>query len=268
MGKFRLRKRRQRHVAGEAIPVRSMIPNLVTFMAAASGITSIRFSCNENWRAAVLFILLAALCDGLDGRVARMLRATSKLGAELDSLSDFVSFGVAPGMLVYFWMMQEVYASTAAYAFRGCFWALALFYALCCAFRLARFNIMLEMPTQPYWKHFFMGLPAPGGAGLVVMPIIWELHSKSTLSGTPWYGAASLLVCGLLLACRLPTPSLKHIRIPANRMIPVLLAVMLLFGMLFAEFWGTLFYIGMAYYAAVPVCSIVFCRLKKACEKK
>jgi len=264
MGKFRFRKRKHKQHVEREIPIRTMIPNLVTFMAAASGVTSIRYSCQGHWRTAVLAILVACVLDGLDGRVARMLRATSKLGAELDSLSDFVSFGVAPAILVYFWVMEVVTPESAAYPFRGLFWALALFHAMCCAFRLARFNIMIEDgPKQPYWKHFFMGLPAPGGAGIVMTPAIWQLHTESNALQSPWIGGAMLLLCGILMASRCPTISIKHLRVPAKYMVPVLLTVMLVIGMLVSQFWMTLGLLGILYLLSVPVCGVIFLRMRK-----
>lgn len=267
MGKFRFRKRKQKSRAPREIPVRAMIPNLVTLMAAASGVTSIRFSCQSHWRSAVIAIIVACVLDGLDGRVARMLRATSKLGAELDSLADFVSFGVAPAILVYFWIMDVVQPASAAYPFRGVFWALALFYAMCCAFRLARFNIMLEDgPTQPYWKHFFMGLPSPGGAGLVMTPIIWQLHTGSDLLQSPWIGCSMLAICGTFMACRWPTLSAKSLRVPAKRMVPVLLFVMFVIGMMVSQFWLTLGVIGILYLVSIPVCAYIFARMKHRYE--
>jgi CDP-diacylglycerol--serine O-phosphatidyltransferase len=267
MAKFRFRKRKQKQRVERLIPIRAMIPNLVTFMAAASGITSIRYSCHAQWDLAVIAILVACVLDGLDGRVARMLRATSKFGAELDSLSDFVSFGVAPAMLIYFWIMQVVPAGSAAYPFRGVFWALALFHALCGAFRLARFNIMIEDgPKQPYWKHFFMGLPAPGGAGLVMLPVVWQLHTESTVFQTPWVGGAMLLICGVLMASRWPTISAKSLRVPAKFMVPVLLFVLFVIGMLVSQFWPTLGVIGILYLLSVPVSGLVFLKMRKQYE--
>lgn len=264
MGKFRFRKRKQKQRVAREIPIRTMIPNLVTLMAAASGVTSIRYSCQGDWRMAVIAIIVACVLDGLDGRVARMLRATSKLGAELDSLADFVSFGVAPAILVYFWVMKVVTPESAAYPFRGLFWALALFHAMCGAFRLARFNIMIDDgPTQPYWRHFFMGLPAPGGAGLLLTPAIWQLHTESDVFQSPWIGGAMLLLCGVLMASRFPTISLKHLRIPAKYMVPVLLLVMLVIAMLVSQFWMTLGVIGVLYLISVPVCGVIFMRMRK-----
>jgi len=267
MGKIRFRKRKQKQHVRREIPIRTMIPNLVTLMAAASGVTSIRFSSQGNWRTAVIAILIACVLDGLDGRVARMLRATSKLGAELDSLSDFVSFGVAPALLVYFWVMKVVTPESAAYPFRGLFWALALFYAMCSAFRLARFNIMIEDgPTQPYWKHFFMGIPAPGGAGLVLTPAIWQIHTESDLLQTPWVGCAMLFIIGVLMASRFPTISLKSLRVPAKRMVPVLLFVMFVIGMLVSQFWLTLGVIGILYFFSVPITGYIFLRMRRRYE--
>ncbi len=264
MGKFRLRKRKQKPRIQREIPIRTMIPNLMTLLAAASGVTSIRYSCQEHWRSAVIAIIIACMLDGLDGRVARLLRVTSKLGAQLDSLADFVSFGVAPALLVYFWMMQVAPPESTAYAFRGLFWALALFHAMCCAFRLARFNIMLDDgPTQPYWKHFFMGLPAPGGAGILLTPVIWQLHTESAAIQSPWIGCAMLMICGILMACRAPTISAKHLRVPAKRMVPVLLFVMFVIGMLVSQFWLTLGVIGILYFASIPFCGFWYLKLRR-----
>ncbi len=244
-----------------------MVPNMVTMMAAASGVTSIRYSCQGQWRFAVIAIFIACVLDGLDGRVARMLRATSRLGAELDSLADFVSFGVAPAILVYFWIMDVVTASSRAYPFRGMFWALALFFAMCAAFRLARFNIMTETgPTQPYWKHFFMGLPAPGGAGLVITPVIWQLHAGADMPQVPWLGSLMLLICGVLMACRWPTVSIKSLRVPASRMLPFLLLVMFVIGMLISQFWLTLGVIGILYFMSIPFSGYAFIRMRRRYE--
>ena len=269
MGKFRFRKRKQKQHVAREIPIRTMLPNLVTFMAAASGITSIRYSCQNEWSLAVIAILVACVLDGLDGRVARMLRATSKFGEELDSLSDFVSFGVAPAILVYYWIMAVVTPASAAYPFRGVFWALALFHALCCGFRLARFNIMIEAgPKPPYWKHFFMGLPAPGGAGIVISPIVWQLHTESNVLQSPWVGGAMLLTCGVLMASRCPTISVKHLRVPAKYMVPFLLFVMFVIGMLVSQFWMTLGVMGILYLLTVPVCGVVFLRMRRRHDAK
>ena len=139
------RRHNSLHFSSRSLPLRNLVPNLATGMAAACGITSIRFSSAGHWTLAVVFILIACLFDGIDGRLARLLGATSRLGAELDSLSDFVCFGVAPALLLYFWADADALARPLS----NLLWALSLFYARCGAFRLARFNIMLDEAVSP-----------------------------------------------------------------------------------------------------------------------
>lgn len=251
------------------LPVRAMIPNLVTLMAAASGITSIRFSCQGQWRLAVIAITIACFLDGLDGRMARMLKVTSKLGEQLDSLSDFVSFGVAPAIFTYFWIMEVLPEGSPLHRIRGVFWAFALFYALCCAFRLARFNIMIDDgPTQPYWKHFFVGLPSPGAAGLVLTPAILDLHFESAFLQSPWVGSAMLLLCGILMASRAPTLSMKKLHISTRFQIPVALFVIFVIGMLVSHTWITLGTIGICYIVSIPICGLLFMRMRSSYDKR
>ena len=258
------RRRRRKHHARHPVPMRNLVPNLATGMAAACGITSIRFSCTGHYILAIVFILLACMLEGVDGRLARLLGATSRLGAELDSLSDFVCFGVAPALLLYFWAVPPDAAASVALPIQRLVWAFALFYALCGAFRLARFNTMLDEPTRACWKHFFMGLPAPGGAGLCMMPILWELafmDEGQALPGRIWFAVGSLFVCGALLACRFPTPSIKKVHITRGWLVPFLLFVGLTIAFLVAMFWKTLCVIGILYYLSIPVCGLVFLRL-------
>lgn len=271
MSRFRIRgrkKQKKEQSLRHAVPLRMMVPNMLTFLAAAFGISAIRYACLGRWKASVVSILIAAMFDGVDGRVARLLSATSKLGAELDSLSDFVSFGVAPAILMYLWFIPVVTQGTVFYPVRGLFWGIALFYALCCGFRLARFNIMIEEgPTQPYWKHFFMGLPAPGGAGLVILPVICSFIFGDVCR-SPLLGAASLLTCGVLMASRFPTISAKKIRVPRSWMMPVLLLVLFTIGMLISQFWLTLSCIGVVYYLTIPLGGYCFHRLKKRAQPR
>jgi len=270
MSKLRFRKKKSKQQrTPRQLPLRAMIPNLVTLMAAASGITSIRFSCQGQWRLAVIAITIACFLDFLDGRMARMLKVTSKLGEQLDSLSDFVGFGVAPAIFTYFWIMEVLPEGSPLYRIRGIFWAFALFYALCCAFRLARFNIMIDDgPTQPYWKHFFVGLPSPGAAGLVLTPAILDLHFESAILQSPWIGSAMLLLCGILMASRAPTISLKKLHISTRFQIPVALIIIFVIGMLVAHTWITLGAIGICYIVSIPICGIVFLRMRSANEKR
>ncbi|MGN1063358.1 MAG: CDP-alcohol phosphatidyltransferase family protein, partial [Alphaproteobacteria bacterium] len=168
------------------LKLRQLFPNAITMTALGFGVSSLNMAFWGHWKMAVLFIALSALFDFLDGGVARLLGVESKFGAQLDSLSDFVSFGVAPGFLMYQWtidqtarievLMNNAYRSDAV----GMYWGFALFLAMCMAMRLARFNTMLDSnKTQPdYWKHFFMGVPAPAGAGLALLPLVLWLATN------------------------------------------------------------------------------------------
>ena len=147
-----------------SLPFRKIAPNIVTMLALCAGVTSIRYSIAENWAMAVICIFLAAFFDGLDGRVARMLKGSTKFGAELDSLSDFVSFGVAPAILMFQWTLFDLPKFG---------WFFCLLFAIGMSMRLARFNTMLDEDPQPeYWHHFFVGVPAPAAAALAIMPIM------------------------------------------------------------------------------------------------
>ena len=145
-----------------------LIPNMLTVMALCAGLTSIRYTLDQRWELAAIAIVVAAVLDGLDGRIARLLDGASKFGAELDSLSDFISFGVAPALLLYYWCMRGV---------GGIGWVLTMLLAVCCALRLARFNTKLDNTDLPAWtSRFFTGVPAPAGAGLALLPIFATLE--------------------------------------------------------------------------------------------
>src|SRR6201990_2038561 len=149
------------------IPVRTLVPNLITLLALCAGLTAIRLALEDKLEWAVAAIVFAALLDGIDGRVARMLKGTSRFGAELDSLADFVNFGVAPALILYFWGLQDL-------GHAG--WIAAMVFAICCGLRLARFNVMIDDPTRPAWAgSYFTGMPAPGGAITVLLPIYVSL---------------------------------------------------------------------------------------------
>ena len=249
--------------------LRPMFPNMVTMSALASGLTSIQFAFWGNWKAAVLFIALAAICDGLDGRIARLLGVSSKLGAELDSLSDLVCFGVAPGFLLYRWTMvaDAVVLGEKAREAIGVPWALALFLALCCAFRLARFNTMLDEKQPPYWTHFFTGLPAPGGAYMALFPLIFNLWTGAEFLRNPWIVGFFLLFSGFLMASRVPTPCFKKIHFPkidADEVsiisIGMILCLCCLFVLLWYNIWSVLSVVGIIYLIMLPLGVVYFVR--------
>ena len=236
------------------LPLNRIAPNLVTLFALSSGVTSIRFAMEGKFEFAVFSILLASLFDALDGRVARLLRGTSDFGAELDSLSDVVCFGVAPGLLMYFWAL----GTTSPVG-----WIFALLVPICCALRLARFNVMLDEAPQPsYWKHFFVGLPAPGGAYVALVPIMLYFHSGCSCFRSGPFVEAFLFISAFLMASRLPTISLKHFRIPVRFVVPLLALGGFYAGALVYKPWLTASVTFILYLLSVPVCSYIFLKLK------
>ena len=277
MSRFRLRGRRRRPRVDRPVrvPLRAIVPNLVTSLAACAGITSISLSSEGRFMPALWALLVACICDGIDGRLARLLNASSKLGAELDSLADFVNFGVAPAMFMYFWMTGgpdhtladgTVVARPFIRIVLGC----ALYYAMCDCFRLARFNTMLEQETAPYWKHFFTGVPAPGGCWMVLTPAVLSLAldakglhpALATFLQNPWTGVFTLLFVGSLMASRLPTISLKHLHVPRGAMPFVLAALLLLVAFLASNFWLTVGVVGVGYVFTVPISAVMFLRAR------
>ena len=272
MSKFRMRgKHRHHEPRPDRIPLRAIVPNLVTSLAACAGITSISFSSEGRWLPALWALLVAVICDGMDGRIARLLNASSKLGAELDSLADFVNFGVAPAMFMYFWFTGgpthmidgEPVNPTLIRVVLGC----ALYYAMCDCFRLARFNTMLEQETAPYWKHFFTGVPAPGGCWMVLTPAMIALALGLKWSPSPYLGIFMLLFVGSLMASRLPTISLKHLHVP-KVWLPFVLAGLLLFvALLVSNFWLTLGVAGVGYILTIPLTGWVFLRGRERYER-
>ena len=273
MSRFRMRGKARR-LAGprpDRIPLRAIVPNLITSMAACAGITSISFSSEGRWLPALWALLVAVICDGMDGRVARLLNASSKLGAELDSLADFVNFGVAPAMFMYFWFTGgpthmidgEPVNPTLIRVVLAC----ALYYAMCDCFRLARFNTMLEQETAPYWKHFFTGVPAPGGCWMVLTPAMIALALGLKWSPSPYLGIFMLLFIGSLMASRLPTISLKHLHVPKAWMPFVLAGLLLLVALLVSNFWLTLGAVGIGYILTIPLTGWIFVRVRARYER-
>lgn len=278
MGRFRFRGRKNGGNAskecGSSVPLKALVPNLITSIAACAGITSISLSSEGRFGYALVALLIACVCDGMDGRVARLLNASSKLGAELDSLADFVNFGVAPAMFMYFWItggpMHDGCSTVMVRATLAC----ALFYAMCDCFRLARFNTMLEQETLPYWKHFFTGVPAPGGCWMVLTPYLL-LHSLKVKErwpqiydfvSHPYFGMAMLLFVGVLMASRIPTVSLKAIRVKKSSQMPVIALGLFIVGCLFFNLWLTLGVIGALYILTVPLAALLFVKAKKNYE--
>ena len=206
------------------IPVRTLLPNLITLLALCAGLTAMRLAVEGKLEWAVAAIVFAALLDGIDGRVARMLKGTSRFGAELDSLADFVNFGVAPALILYFWGLQEL---------GNAGWIAAMVFAICAGLRLARFNVMIDDPNRPAWTaNFFTGMPAPGGAITVLLPIyVYFLFGVPRLAPVTFLYT---LAIAFLMVSRIPVFSGKRVgkRVAPEMVLPVFVCVVLFFALL------------------------------------
>jgi CDP-diacylglycerol--serine O-phosphatidyltransferase len=227
----------------KAIPVRTLLPNLITLLALCAGLTAIRLAVENKLELAMAAIVFAALLDGIDGRIARLLKGTSRFGAELDSLADFVNFGVAPALILYFWGLHEL---------KSAGWIAALVFAICAGLRLARFNVMIDDPNKPAWaEKFFTGIPAPAGAITVLLPIYLYFLGVSNGLVTVWLTFFYTLAIALLMVSRLPVFSGKRVgkRVPPDLVLAVFVVVVLFFALLISYPWevltiGTLAYLG------------------------
>jgi CDP-diacylglycerol---serine O-phosphatidyltransferase len=243
----------------QELPFNRLVPNVLTLLALCAGMTAIRFALNGNFQAAVYAIIVAGILDGLDGRVARLLKVTSSFGAELDSLSDFISFGVAPALVLYLWTMS---------ALHGFGWAIVLFYAVCCALRLARFNTQLNAEPAPHLAGFFTGVPAPAGAGLVLMPMFVGFEWGDWIVRSPYLNAVWIAGSAALMISTLPTFSLKKFSIPHRFVVPTLLCIGLLAAFATTAPWPTLTLVGFLYLGSIPLTIRAAAPLRQAAKAK
>jgi CDP-diacylglycerol---serine O-phosphatidyltransferase len=257
--RMRVRRPRMRVRPLSGFSVNRLVPNVLTLLALCAGMTAIRFAMIGNFQAAVYAIIAAGIFDGLDGRIARLLKATSRFGAELDSLSDFVSFGVAPAAVLYLWTMS---------ALHGIGWAIVLFFAVCCALRLARFNTELGAEPPPYAAGFFTGVPAPAGAGLAIMPMFVSFAWGDFPARSPYLDAVWISGVALLMVSTIPTVSLKRFRLPHHLVIPTLLGIGVLTGLVTTVPWLTLTGVGIVYIASMPLTVRAYRRLRRAAETR
>jgi CDP-diacylglycerol--serine O-phosphatidyltransferase len=240
------------------LPINRIIPSVLTILALCAGLTAIRFGLQERWEAAVIAILVAAIFDGLDGRIARMLGQSSKFGAELDSLSDIVCFGVAPAVLVFFWSLHDA---------GGVGWAVVMLFAVCCALRLARFNSRLEKPDRPVWAgRFFTGVSAPAAAGMALLPMFLSLGFQSSIFRSPAITGLVLVAVAGLMVSQVPTFSLKSDRIPQRYVLPILLAVGLTAGFFASAPWLTMAAVCILYIGSIPFSFRLYRRLRAASQ--
>src|ERR1051326_3572397 len=206
--RVRMRRPRVRVRRLSSFSVNRMIPNVLTLLALCAGMTAVRFAVAGEFQEACYSIIAAGIFDGLDGRMARLLKSTSSFGAELDSLSDFVSFGVAPAAVLYLWTMSALHSIG---------WAIVLFFAVCCALRLARFNTQLSAEPPPWAAGFFTGAPAPAGAGLLMLPMFVSFEWGDWIARSPYLNAVWISGVALMMISTVPTVSLKRIRIQIGR---------------------------------------------------
>ena len=232
-------RRRQRPTAQT---FNRLVPNIITVGALCAGLTAVRFAIAGKWEFAAIAILVAAVLDALDGTIARLLKAASDFGAELDSLSDVVAFGVAPGLIIYFWSLSTI---------GGFGWAAALFFAVCCALRLARFNSTLE--TRPAYAYkFFTGVPAPAGALLALLPLVTSQEFGAGFFSHPAVTGPWIVAVALLMVSQIPTYSLKRLRVPQRMVLPMLVLIALLAAGIAGAPWLTLMIVSLVYLGSFP----------------
>ena len=208
------------------IPVRTLAPNVITLLAMCAGLTAIRMAFENRYVLALAAIVFAAILDGIDGRLARFLKGTSRFGAELDSLSDFVNFGVAPALILYFWGLHDL---------KSAGWIAAMVFAICAGLRLARFNVMIDDPDRPAWaSNFFVGMPAPAGAITVLLPIYAVFLGLPRSAFLIWLTLVYTLAIASLMVSRLPVFSGKRVgtRVPPEMVGPLIVVVVLSIALL------------------------------------
>lgn len=226
------------------IPLRLMFPNLVTILAICAGLSGIRFAFEDRFETATVMVLLAAFLDGVDGRLARLLKATSRFGAQMDSLADIVNFGVAPALVLYAFLLDRAGSPG---------WIAALLFAIACGMRLARFNVLDEQKDRPAWQNeYFVGVPAPAGALMVMLPLYLSFLGLEPTLEIAYGGAAFTVLVAFLLVSRLPVYSGKSAKIPGDRVLPVILGVVLFFLLLVSYPWYTLTVSVFAYLCFLP----------------
>ena len=228
---------------------RYILPNILTLGGVCLGISSIKFSIDGNYSLAVIFILIAAILDALDGRIARLIKGTSEFGKELDSLTDFVSFGIAPAFVLYFWEL---------YKYGKIGWAITLMFSICCVIRLARFNLT-KIDSSELWKqNYFEGIPSPIGALLILMPLIYELSGLEKIFNLRITTPYLIVTISLLLISKFPTFSFKKISIPPKLTIILLLSIGLSFVSLIFFTFETLILFGICYFITIPVAFLTY----------
>ncbi len=242
--------------AGSGLSLRAVLPNAITAAALCSGLTSILFAIGGQWEQSVFAMILAGILDMMDGRIARLLKAQSRFGAELDSLSDSASFGIAPALVLYLWSLVDMPRFG---------WLAALAYAICCALRLARFNAQIDVEDQPHKSAGYLtGVPAPMGAGFAFMPMYLWLATDEPLFRDPWLVGPWIIIIAVLMVSNLATPSWKSLRPSGNFKLAFIALAGLLVGGLLIETWWTLVLIGLVYMALIVWAVLGYAKVRRA----
>ena len=228
---------------------RYLLPNILTLAGVCLGISSIKFAIDGSFGLAVNLILIAAILDALDGRIARLIKGTSEFGKELDSLTDFVSFGIAPVFILYFWELNN-------YGKLG--WAITLIYSVCCVLRLARFNLTKINETEEWKNNFFEGVPSPAGGLLILMPLIYELTNFNFGINIKQFTPYLTILIAILLVSKIPTLALKKISISPKATVFLLLGIGIVFIALLFYTLETLLIFGTGYLISIPVSIIIY----------
>lgn len=237
------------------LTLRALAPNAITSAALCSGLTGIRFATDGQWPMAVFAVVLAGLLDGIDGRVARLMKAESRFGAELDSLADNVSFGVAPALILFMWSLQDVPRLG---------WLAALALAVCCALRLARFNAQIDVKEQPHKSAGFLtGVPAPVGAGLAFLPLYLWIASGDAVFRNPLLVGVWIVLIAFLMISNIATPGWGSARPRRSVRLEVIALVGLVTAGLLTEPWWTLAAISAVYMAILPLAVVRYARVKR-----
>ncbi len=234
---------------------RVILPNILTLFGVCIGLTSIKFAFDGKFELSIIAVIIAAIIDGLDGRIARLIKGTSKVGKELDSLTDVISFGVAPAFIMYFWALSETGRVG---------WLISLIYTVCVALRLARFNISSNEESS--WKdNFFEGIPSPAGGVLVLMPLILSISEFRFLNLDYQIIVPIMFIfVSILLISKIPTYSFKKIVVPRSTSIFLLFGIILYFGLILVYTFNAIIISGLIYILMVPISSAHYYMIKKS----
>ena len=233
---------------------RVILPNMFTLVGVCIGLSSIKFAFDGNFKFSIIAIIVAAIIDGLDGRIARLIKGTSKVGKELDSLTDVISFGVAPAFIMYFWSLNQIGRIG---------WLICLIYVMCVALRLARFNVTSE--ADPSWRdNFFEGIPSPAGGVLVLMPLIYSFSEIQIIQlNYDLFVPIFFIIVSILLISKVPTYSLKKIKVQRSFTIFLLLGIVFYFGLILIYTFNALVLSALFYFLIIPISTIHYLKISK-----